>query len=117
MKKLLVLLLCLVMAVSVVGCGKDKGKVEEKKPSSTQVQTEEKAVEKAEKEAKAEKTEETEEADGSEAMVTEIAPESAEALADIVNEFNNTDDPEVKEELRKKLEEIFAQAEAAANKQ
>ena len=101
------------MVVSVVGCGKDKGKVEEKKPSSTQVQTEEKPVEKADKEANAEKTEET---DGDEAEVTEIPLESAEALEDIVNEFNNTDDPEVKEELRKKLEEIFAQAEAAAAK-
>lgn len=116
MKKLLVLLLCLVTAVSAVGCGKDKGKAEEKKPSSTQVQTEEKAVEKADNDEKSENTGNIEETDGDEAEVTEIPLESAEELSEIVDEFNNTDDPEVKEELRKKLEEIFAQAEAAAAK-
>ncbi|MBQ3573137.1 MAG: hypothetical protein IJA16_00925 [Clostridia bacterium] len=113
MKKLLVLLLCLVMAVVASGCGKDEGKSAGNEPGGAQVQSEEKSG--AEAEAEKEATEEKKEKeDATSAQATEIPLESAEELTEIVEEFNNTDDPEVKEELRQKLEEIFAQVEAAS---
>ena len=108
MKKLLVLLLCLVMAASVAGCGKEKSA--ENESGSAQVQNEEKSG----AEAEASKEEKEEKEDVPSAQVTEIPLESAEELTEIVEEFNNTDDPELKEELRKKLEDIFAQVEEAA---
>lgn len=110
MKRLLALLLCLVIAVSVAGCGKDKEKSAENESGSAQVQSEEKSGAEAE-------TGKEEKADENSAQAVEIPLESAEELSEIVDEFNNTDDPEVKEELRKKLEAIFAQVEAASAKE
>ncbi len=92
MKKLLVLILCLMMALTVAACGRDDGKTSEDGSTTVQSQDKEKAGAEAE--------------DG--------AADSVEVIAEMVDEFNNTDDPEVKEQLRGRLEEIFAQAEAAS---
>ena len=108
MKKILALMLCFMMTLTVAACSKDDEKASGDGAMAVESQSEEKAEEKAE-----EKTEEKTEENKDEGDV----PDSAEVLAEIVDEFNNTDDPEVKEQLRQRLEEIFAQAEAVAKEQ
>lgn len=118
MKKILVLLLCLTVLFAFSACGKkDNVKVEPNGVTSTEEKVEEKATEAVEE--KATDTEKTVNDDAEEAETEEFEPvviESAEDLNAIVEEFNETDDEERKEELRKELEKIFAQAEAAAAK-
>lgn len=118
MKKILVLLLCLTVVFSFAACGK-KDNVEVKPNEATSIENnpEEKKVESADK--KETDTEKNADEDTKETEVEELETvviESAEDLNAIVEEFNETDDEERKEELRKELEKIFAQAEAAAAK-
>ena len=97
MKKILALLLCLVIAFSVVGCGKDKG-------------------EDAQTGAAAEQTTGAEEND---ATTEEPAEEDIiiEGISmDMIDEFNTTDDPARKEELGKIIGEVLKRAEEAAEK-
>ncbi len=118
MKKFLVLLLCLTVVLTFAACGKkDNAPVKPNEVTSIEKNAEEKKVESVQK--KATDTEKNANEDTQEVETEELEPvviESAEDLNAIVEEFNETDDEERKEELRKELEKIFAQAEAAAAK-
>ncbi len=110
MKRLFIIMMCLVLMFSVAACGKDKEKTEEDVKLEQSV---------TEEETGREETGETK--DGGVVVNEEdtktVVVESAEDLGEIVDEFNTTTDPERKEELREELEKIFAQAEAAAEQQ
>lgn len=118
MKKILVLLLCMTVVLTFAACGKkDNVEVKPNEATSIEQNAEEKKAESAEKEST--DTGKSADEDTKETEVEEPEPvviESAEDLNAIVEEFNETDDEERKEELRKELEKIFAQAEAAAAK-
>ncbi len=94
MKKIIALLLCLVLAFSVVGCGKDKT-AEEPEAMSIGVVEEE-------------GTEETKEPVIIEGVGTQ------EEFIDMINEFNTTEDPARKAELGKIIQEVLKNAEEAA---
>ncbi len=112
MKKLLALMLCLMMALSVAGCGDDNKEKADSKPESAQSQLDDKSDE----ESVSGKEEGKEEGKGNleTHQTNDVVDITSEELNEIVEQFNNTDDPEVKEQLRQRLEEIFAQAEAAS---
>ncbi len=103
MKKLISIILCVMLAMSVVACGK---KTETKSgPDTVQSETANEDEAKAETKGEADSSAET-----------KVLPQtSANELEDKVNEFNTTEDPERKEELRKELEEFLKQAEEMAN--
>lgn len=92
MKKLLTLVLCLMMALTITGCGKDK-----KDPAPTPEDFGlESGTTKSEQKAEA-------------VSAPDITPEELGAMVD---EFNNTDDPARKEELGKEITKILSQMEA-----
>ena len=93
MKKIIALLLCLVLAFSVVGCGKDKTAEEPEAMSIGIIE---------------EGTEETKEPVIIEGVGTQ------EDFVNMINEFNTTEDPERKEELGKIIQEVLENAEEAA---
>ena len=115
MKKLITLLICGALALSVSACGKKPAD-----DSSAQLQQEEK------KSGDADKTENKEDSKASDAdnsipeseqkAENSEAGESSEQISDIsemVDEFNDPDiTPERKEELRKELEAILKKAES-----
>lgn len=115
MKKVISLILCLMLVLSFSACGKksdstsDKGTVAEQK-SDVKNKSEEDASDDKTKNDTNKKSDNVESDDGS-SEVNQLPVESAEQLEGMVNEFNNTEDPERKEELRKQLEEILKQAE------
>ena len=111
MKRIVSLLVCLMLVLSFSACGKksDNGKTsdesintEQKADSENQTKEEERSDNKADN---AESDNEVS------SEVKQLPIESAEQLESIVDEFNSTDNPERKEELRKQLEEILKQAE------
>lgn len=115
LKKTALMVLCVVMCLSAVGCG--TGKTEDNQNKATQ-QTEQKNDNGKSENADADKdkngdNKESGADNGGESADAEQAPviESGEELKSMVDEFNNTDDPEKKEELRKKLEAFLNQAE------
>ncbi len=89
MKKVIALLLCLVLALSIVGCGKDK-KGDEIEAGSIGIIEEEKEP----------------------VIIEGFGTE--EEFVDMINEFNTTTDPARKEELRKVIEGVLQRAEEAA---
>ncbi len=95
MKKLLTLMMCLMLALTITGCGKDK-----KDPAPT---PEDFGLETSttESEQKAEP-----------AAAPDVTPEE---LGSMVDEFNNTDDPARKEELGKEITKILEQIEGTAS--
>ena len=110
--------MCLMVIISLSACGKknstdstsasekaDKAAVEQQMDNDTDTK-EEKSADKSE-----EKTDKAESDNNNAADVEQLPVESAEQLESMVDEFNNTDDPERKEELRKELEKILQQAE------
>ena len=118
MKKIISLLMCLMVIISLSACGKknstdsksasekaDKAAVEQQMDNDTDIK-EKKSADKSE-----EKTDKAESDNNNAADVEQLPVESAEQLESMVDEFNNTDDPERKEELRKELEKILQQAE------
>lgn len=118
MKKIISLLMCLMVIISLSACGKknstdstsvsenaDKAAVEQQKDNDTDIKEEKSADKSEEKAVKAESD------NNNAADVEQLPVESAEQLESMVDEFNNTDDPERKEELRKELEKILQQAE------
>ncbi len=115
MKKILSLLLCVMIVMSFAACGK---KDEGLKNTSGAIQSEDvtkednaEGIDKAEDKTD-EKAAESNEEDASETQV--LPSTTAEELEGMVDEFNTTEDPERKEELRKELEEFLKQAEAMA---
>lgn len=109
MKRVISLLLCLMLVLSFSACGKknestsDKGTVAEQKADGGHQTKEEKSSDNKVDNAKSDNETSSE--------VKQLPVESAEQLESMVDEFNSTDDPERKEELRKQLEEILNQAE------
>lgn len=122
-KKILLAALCSALCVSAFGCGssedkksetntnvsetKDKaGDADKKNASDTDVKSQENKTEN--------KSEEKSSKESDNAANTQEAPviESSEQLESMVDEFNTTEDPERKEELRQQLESFLAQAEA-----
>lgn len=91
MKKFIALFLCLVLALSIVGCGKDKTN-EEPEAASIGIIEEE-----GEKEP---------------VMIEGFGTQ--DEFIDMINEFNSTTDPARKAELGKIIEEVLKSAEEAA---
>lgn len=91
MKKIIALLLCLVFALSIVGCGQDKTKDEPEAASIGIIEEE------GEKEP---------------VMIEGFGTQ--DEFIDVINEFNSTTDPARKEELGKIIEEVLKSAEEAA---
>ena len=89
MKKILALLLCLILTLSVVGCGKDK-KGDEPEAGSVGIIEEEKEP----------------------VMIEGFGTQ--DEFIDVINEFNSTTDPARKEELGKIIQEVLKNAEEAA---
>ena len=115
MKKAIIFAVCATLALSAVGC---KNYKDEKSAPDTKVETkDEKSINGAEKTEKQEADKKTEVNEdittSSESSAETPVLESAEELEGMVNEFNTTEDPERKEELRKQLEAFLSQAEAA----
>ncbi len=106
MKKILALVLCVMLAFCFAGCAEEKGEMPDKAPVKSS--TDNAAEENQQSEQTEKKNDETQ--GGAEAPVVE----SAEELEGMINEFNDTDDPERKEELRQQLEAILSQAEEMA---
>ena len=120
MKKTWILALAAVLVLGAAGCGKKSDT-----PASTALPTASASSGQTEGGSSAPAQPSGSPANGSvsdgDADSTAQAPssdapvvESAEELESMVDEFNNTDDPERKEELRKQLEQILASAEAQA---
>lgn len=95
MKKILALLLCIVLAFTVVGCGKDKVEDGQQVTSEQSVNNDENASEQ-EKEP---------------VIIEGVGTQ--EEFVDMINEFNTTEDPAKKEELGKIIQEVLERAEAA----
>ncbi len=89
MKKFFALLLCLILTLSVVGCGKDK-KGDEIEAGSVGIIEEEKEP----------------------VMIEGFGTQ--DEFIDVINEFNSTTDPARKEELGKIIQEVLKNAEEAA---
>lgn len=111
MKKFLMLALCMLMVLTAVGCGRDEAKEADIKGNTEQNQKAEADTDKG-KDAVVEKNEN--ETTNSSSETKQVVVESAENLEEIIDEFNTTTDPDRKDELRKELEKIFAEAENAA---
>ncbi len=130
-KKLMIIALCAVMAMTAVGCG-SKNKSAAPEASTQQSETkngdEKKADgqnngddeknsagssknqgEKSGNSGDSKKSDEAKESNGSGSEQTEI--NTMDDLQGKVDEFNNTTDPERKEELRQELEKFIKQAE------
>lgn len=112
LKKALAVAMAALMLAAFSGCGDNNEPGAEPKNAQTDIKKDDVKSEDDNKKDE-EALEKKEEAASGNA---EAAPQinSAEELEGIVNEFNETDDPERKEELRKQLEAILSQAEAAA---
>ncbi len=115
MKKIISLFLCLMMLVSFSACVKDDNSdttPEGAKSSAVELQGDE-----AEETETAEKNSDTApDEDSAKSQEEEAEPiiNSGEELESMVNEFNETEDPERKEELREELQKILEQVEKAA---
>lgn len=109
-KKTVLTILCVVLCLSAFGCG-SKNSGDDKKDSAQQTEQTDGNAAKDEQNkdngSSDNKSSDNSGADGGQAPVIE----SGEELKSMVDEFNNTDDPEKKEELRKKLEAFLNQAE------
>ena len=111
MKRIISLLVCLMLVLSFSACGK---KSDNGKTSDESINTEQKAdsENKTKEEENSDNKADNAELDGeASSEVKQLPVDSAKQLENMVNEFNSTDDPERKEELRKQLEEILKQAE------
>lgn len=111
MKRVISLLLCLMIVLSFSACGK---KGDNENTSDKSIKTEQKANgenQTKEEERSDNKADNAESDNEVSSEVKQLPIESAEQLESIVDEFNSTDNPERKEELRKQLEEILKQAE------
>lgn len=122
-KKILLAVLCSTLCISAFGCGSAEDK--KSKTNSNVSETQDKAEDTDKKNAsdtdvksqenKTEnKSEEKSSKESDNTTSTQEAPviESSEQLESMVDEFNTTEDPERKEELRQQLESFLAQAEA-----
>lgn len=122
-KKILLAALCSALCISAFGCGSAEDKKSETNTSVSE--TQDKAEEadkknasdtdvKSEENKSENKSEEKSSKESDNTTSTEEAPviESSEQLESMVDEFNTTEDPERKEELRQQLESFLAQAEA-----
>lgn len=117
-KKTVLTILCVVLCLSAFGCGSKNNGGDNKKDSAQQTEQTEQNGAKDEQNKDGDKKDngssDNKSSDNSGASADSgQAPviESGEELKSMVDEFNNTDDPEKKEELRKKLEAFLNQAE------
>lgn len=115
MKKLLILVVCLMLALTTASCGAkknnsgtapDTGSAQSSAADSDTAANDETDNGKNVQSNSDGKTEEAAEAP---------VIESTEQLEGMIDEFNSTDNPERKEELRKQLEAILKQAEEASS--
>lgn len=114
MKKAITLLMCALILISASACGKKSDKCSSVAYPENET-AESSAKEETENDKSVEATTEDAEADDENLAETgELSVESAEQLQEMVDEFNNTDDPERKEEIRAKLEKILERAEQMA---
>ena len=122
MKKLLTVLLCAVLSISVTACGAKNNSTE--KPKTQQTQTDSNSQSKSDSDKKDvdnktsnEEQKSTDVVESDDKENNSEATEPSSDLGKMVTEFNDPDiSPERKEELRQQLEEILAQAEAASEK-
>ena len=123
-KKLMIFAICAVMALTAAGCG-SKNKSSDAAPSAQQSSSadsgQNNSSDNKDSSDSGEKTQSDEKNNGNDSSGG--ANNSDEEKSDIntmdqlqgkVDEFNNTDDPERKEELRKELENFIHQAEKDA---
>ncbi len=108
MKKLLSIILCVVIAMSFVACGKKT----ETKNSPDVKQSEKSSVD---GEVNGETNMKEDEKENASAETQVLPQQTASDIENKIDEFNTTEDPERKAELRKELEEFLKQAEAMAN--
>lgn len=126
-KKILLAALCSALCISAFGCGSAEDKKSETNTSVSETQdkaeeadkknasdTDVKSEENKTENKSENKSEEKSSKESENTTSTEEAPviESSEQLESMVDEFNTTEDPERKEELRQQLESFLAQAEA-----
>ncbi len=122
-KKLMIFAICAVMALTAAGCGKNKSS--DAAPSAQQSSSadsgQNNSSDNKDSSVNGEKAQSDEKNNGNDSSGG--ANNSDEENSDIntmdqlqgkVDEFNNTDDPERKEELRKELENFIRQAEKGA---
>lgn len=111
-KKTVLAILCVVLCLSAFGCG-SKNSGDDKKDSAQQTEQTDGNAAKDEQNKDNGLSDNKSSDNGGASADSGQAPviESGEELKSMVDEFNNTDDPEKKEELRKKLEAFLNQAE------
>ena len=118
-KKYITAAICVALCLTFIGCGKTS---ESKPAEKVQEQQSEEAKDKAANDSGDKKESDTDKSSDGENSSSEAADEnndnvpdvSMEEFADMTDEFNNTDDPERKEELRKEIEKILNQMENAS---
>lgn len=108
-KKLMIFAICAVMALTAVGCG-SKNSSSDAAPSAQQSSGQNNSSDNKDSSDNGEKAQDGE--NNSDEAKSDI--NTMDQLQDKVDEFNNTDDPERKEELRKELENFIRQAESDA---
>lgn len=125
MKKVLIFTICALLIMSLAACGGDKNSVPDtqkadigqKAEDKTDVGGTKESADNSDDNGKSDQTNENavnESSDKADSADEAPVVESAEELENMVDEFNTTDDPERKEELRSQLEKILAQAEQQA---
>ncbi len=114
LKKTVLMILCVLLCISAFGCGTKKSD-DNQNNSAQQTEQSDKPDNKDSSDKNGKSADSAKAADksaegGADAGQAPVI-ESGEELKSMVDEFNNTDDPEKKEELRKKLEAFLNQAE------
>lgn len=115
MKKTIALILCVIMMSVFSACGdNDKNAGDEKNSISTSDKAENSKSSNKSKDSE-NKSDAKTKSDAAAEGEASITQKSGEEIVDMVNEFNETDDPERKEELRKELEVILSQMEEVSS--
>lgn len=120
MKKVLILTICALLIMPLAACGGDNNSSADSQKADISQKADNKADADGAKKAADNSDDNTNEttvnkpSDKTDSADETPVLESAEELENMVNEFNTTDDPERKEELRSQLENILAQAEQQA---
>lgn len=116
-KKYIIASICAVLCLTFVGCGKASETKSAETAGDQEMHQSQKANDSEDKgESYADKASDSEEkSDSGSQNYGEIVPDvTMEEFSEMTDEFNNTDDPERKEELRKELEKILDQMESAS---
>lgn len=121
-KKFIIAAICAALCLTFSGCGNSSETKNEDTAEKQSTQQSEEAKDKESKDSGEKKESDAAKASNDENKLSEGSDKSGEIVpdvtmeefADMTDEFNNTDDPERKEELRKELEKILNQMEEAS---